>query len=169
MTRWLLFILMIASVVLMRPPAANSQAPPPSLPRSRPRQLPITDSSQAGSVTTGQATAPSASGSTVNTLNSTIQIQGAYQGSTPDGMATKDALPLTLEEAVRRGLSYNLGIIGARQIEDQARAQRLSALAQLLPDITGTADAAVEKTSLATVGLQSVRGLPSGFAFGRVL
>src|SRR5262249_48906092 len=128
MTRWLLFILMLASVVLMRPPAAHSQTPPPSSARARPRQLPITGTSQEGSVTPGQATAPSASGSSVNTLNSTIQIQGAFQGSTPDGIATKDSLPLTLEEAVRRGLSYNLGIIGARQIEDQARAQRLSAL-----------------------------------------
>jgi outer membrane protein TolC len=140
-------------------------APPP---RARPRQLPITGPTQAGSVTTGQATAPSVSGSTVNTLNSSIQIQGAFQGSTPNGSATTEPLALSLDEAIRRGLAYNLGVIAAQDTERQARALRLNALAQLLPDVIGTGSIALEKTSLATVGFQSARGIP-GLEFARVL
>jgi outer membrane protein TolC len=59
-------------------------------------------------------------------------------------------------------------VIGASQTELDARALRRRALAQLLPDVTGTVTAADEKVSLATLGLQSAQGIP-GFQFARVL
>src|SRR5262249_8796990 len=121
-----------------------------------------------GSVTTGQATAPSASSNSVNTLNSSIQVQGAFQGSIPAGAASKERLLLSLDEAIKRGLTYNLGLIGAQEADRQARAQRLGSLAKLLPDITGLGAVAVEQISLATLGLQSAKGL-SGLQFAKVL
>jgi outer membrane protein TolC len=169
MKRLLSFALMIASgFLLLANPAFGQLSPAPETGRVRARQLPVSGSATTGSVTTGQATAPSASAESVNTLNSSIQIQGAFQGSTPTGLVTKEPLPLSLDEAIRRGLAYNLGVIGAQQTERSARAQRLAALAELLPDVNGTATVAAAQTSLATVGLQSVRGL-AGFQFARVL
>jgi outer membrane protein TolC len=104
----------------------------------------------------------------VNTVNSSVQVQGAFQGSTPVGVATKDPLPLSLDDAVSRALSYNLGVIGAVQTEQNARAQRLGALAELLPDILGTASENAEQLVLSTTGLQSARVIP-GIAFARTL
>src|SRR5262245_2457339 len=112
-----LLCLLAVSAVLLRPTVARGQLsePAPSTARARPSQLPLSGSTQTGSVTTGQATVPSASGETVSTLNSSIQIQGPFQGSTPFGVVTKEPLPLPLDEAIRRGLAYNLGVIGAEQ------------------------------------------------------
>src|SRR5262249_50641077 len=54
------------------------------------------------------------------------------------------------------------------QAERDAQALRRAALAELLPDVTGTITAAVEKVSLATLGLQSAKGVP-GFQFARTI
>jgi len=171
MRRLLSLVLMTVSGLLWLPANASgqlSQAPATDRGRSRPRQLPVSGSAQGGSVTTGQATVPSASRESVSTLNSSVQIQGAFQGSTPVGVVTKEPLPLSLDEAIRRGLAYNLGVIGAEQTERSARAQRLAALAELFPDVNGTITSAAAQTSLSTVGLQSVKGF-SAFQFARVL
>src|SRR5881396_3617715 len=157
------------SGLLLLPAVARGQLSQPSAAEhTRPSQLPLSGSTQTGSVTTGQATVPSASRESVSTLNSSIQIQGAFQGSTPFGVVTNESLPLPFDEAIRRGLAYNLGVIGAEQSERSARAQRLAALAELLPDVNGTATGAAAQTSLATVGLQSAKGL-AGFQPARVL
>jgi outer membrane protein TolC len=166
----LLLSLVIVSSLLFLPAVARGQlSPQPSATeRARPSQLPLSGSNQAGSVSTGQATVPSASRESVSTLNSSIQIQRPFQGSTPVGVATKEPLPLSIEEAVRRGLAYNLGVIGAEETKRSARGRRLAALAELLPDIDGVVTAAAAQTSLATVGFQSVRPIP-GFQFAKVL
>ena len=166
-----LLLLVLTASGLLLPAVAHGQLSPSTsttTQRARPLQLPLSGSTQAGSVTTGQATVPSASGESVSTLNSSIQIQGAFQGSTPVGVVTPEPLPLALEEAIRRGLAYNLGVIDAEQTERGARARRAAALAELLPDINGAITGAAAQTSLATVGLQSAKGFP-GFQFARVL
>jgi outer membrane protein TolC len=98
----------------------------------------------------------------VNTLNSNVQIQGPFQGSTPTGTRTKEPLPLSLEESIRRGLAYNLGTIGAENAQREARSQRLRALADLLPDVNGIITASVEQVSLATFGFSgsTIPGIP---------
>ena len=117
-------------------------------------------------MTTSQTVAGTNGG---NTLTGSVQIQGTIQGSTPVGIASPEPLSLNLGDAVRRGLAYNLGVIGATEIERDARAGRREALAALLPDVTGTITAAVEQVSNATLGLQSAKGLPPSFQFARVL
>ena len=106
----------------------------------------------------------------MNTVNSSVQVQGAFQGSTPVGIATKEPLPLSLDEAVRRALSYNLGVIGAEQTETKIARRRPAwgSHAELLPDILGTTSENSDQLVLATTGLQSSRSIP-GFAFGRTL
>src|SRR5262245_35502627 len=157
-------------VVLLAPYSARAQfeSQPPTPIRARPQQFPAPVSTPKGSVTTGQTTTPGAPGGSINTVNSSVQVQGAFQGSTPVGIATKEPLPLSLDEAVSRALSYNMGMIGANQTERTARAQRLGALAQLLPDIVGMGSQNAEQLVLSTTGLQSARGIPS-FAFARTL
>jgi outer membrane protein TolC len=162
------FMLIAVSSVLLLPAGARGQQAQPSSVRSPAEQLPLSGSTANGSVTIEQTPAPGISGPTTNTLNSSIRIQGPFQGSTPTGTATREALALPLEEAVRRGLAYNLGVIGATQMDRDARALRRRALAQFLPDVNGTTTFAVEQVSLATLGLQSAKGIP-GLQFARVL
>ena len=155
-----LSVIALSGLLLLPAVARGQLSQAPTAERVRPSQLPLSGSAQAGSVTTGQATVPSASRESVSTLNSSIRIQGAYQGSTPVGVATDEPLPLSLDDAIRRGLAYNLGVIGSEQTERSARARRLAALAELLPDINGVVTGAAAQTSLATVGLQSTRAIP---------
>src|SRR5262245_43417859 len=133
--------LMIVVGIVSCPGSARGQVPYPSNPTVT-VPLPISEAPPVGSVTTTQATTPGASGG--NTLTGSIQIQGGLQGSVPTGLATPEPLPLNLAEAVRRGLAYNLGVIGATEVERDARALQREALARLLPDLNGTITAAVE-------------------------
>jgi outer membrane protein TolC len=162
-----LTLLTVFGVLL--PGGVFGQQPQPSPVPSGPVGLPIAGAPPVGSVSTTQTTTPGPGGVGGNTLNGSLQIEGAFRGSTPTGVATPEPLPLNLGEAIRRGLAYNLGVIGSTQVERDARAARREALARLLPDVNGTIAAAVEKVSLATIGLQSAQNLPPGFQFGRVL
>lgn len=161
--------LMIALAIVAHPNAVFGQQPPPAPPPTTPLLLPTSGAPRAGTVTTNEATILDGQTISGNTLNGTVQIQGVFGGSTPAGLATPEPLPLNLNEAIRRGLAYNLGIIGATNTERAARAAERSALARLLPNVSGTIMAADEKVSLATLGLQSAQNLPSSFQFGRVL
>jgi outer membrane protein TolC len=157
--------LMALVAVLWHPGDVLAQQATPSPVPTVPEPLPISGAPQSGSVQTSQTVAGTSGG---NTLTGSVQIQGTFQGSTPIGVASRESLPLNLGDAVRRGLAYNLGVIGATEIERDARAGQRDALARLLPDVTGTITAAVEQVSLATLGLQSAKGLP-GFQFARVI
>jgi outer membrane protein TolC len=120
---------------------------------SKAQQVPL---SQSGSVEAQQSTAGSAgSSSSVNTLNSTIQLSGNYQGSVPDPKAPHGSLTLTIGDAIRRGLQFNLGGVSASVSLRQARAQRLAALSQLLPNIYATLTETSAKVDLQTEGFSA--------------
>jgi outer membrane protein TolC len=109
----------------------------------------------AGSVEAQQSTAGSAgSSSSVNTINSTIQVSGGYQGSVPDPKAPQGSLTLTIADAIRRGLQFNLGGVTANVSVRQARAQRLAALSQMLPNIYATLTETSAKVDLQTRALR---------------
>src|SRR5947207_451795 len=84
--------------------------PPEAVPPSdRAVQLPISGrTSEPGSVVTVQNPLPTGLQS-VNTITSTVQVQGTYQGSVPSGQTPGPPLALSLDEAIRRGLQFNLG------------------------------------------------------------
>ncbi len=103
-------------------------------------------------------------GSSVNTSNASLQVQGAYQGSIAAGAVRAEPLSLSLSDAIQRGLQYNLGAIGANENARQARAQRLAAIAQLLPDVTGGVRETVQQVNLAAEGLRINVPIP-GFHF----
>jgi outer membrane protein TolC len=161
--------LLIAVGIASCPDVVLGQQPPPTPPSTTPLFLPVSGVPEAGTVTTIEATTPDGRAISGNTLNGTVQIQGVFGGSTPAGLATPEPLGLNLNEAIRRGLAYNLGVIGSTNTERGARAAERGTLARLLPDVSGTITAADQKVSLATLGLQSAQNLPPGFQFGRVL
>jgi outer membrane protein TolC len=102
-----------------------------------------------------EQSASSSTTSSVNTINTTIQVQGAYQGSVPGPLPADGPIHLTFAEAIQRGLKYNLGALDSSASMKQARAQRLSALSQMLPNIYATISESGAKTDLQTQGLTS--------------
>ena len=86
-------------------------------------------------------------------------LQVSYGGSVPTGQATATPLSLSLREAIRRGLLYNLGILTNREIADTAKAERRRALSTLLPNISAGAIQTSQQLDLAAFGL-SLPGIP---------
>ena len=88
------------------------------------------------------------------------QPQNPFLGSVPAAAGQSAPLTLTFDDAIARGLRYNLGGIESEHVSAEARAARLSALAALLPTISGRAAQVFERLSLTEVGLK-LPGLPS--------
>jgi hypothetical protein len=70
---------------------------------ARVQQIPLSGRQGANTVST-QQNANSSFGSNANTIHTSIQVQGKYQGSVPDPHDTGSALNLTLGDAIQRGL-----------------------------------------------------------------
>ncbi len=95
-------------------------------------------------------------GPPVNPSSSTSQggVDPSYRGSLVMGKASSEVMPLSLEDAIQRGLRTNLGLILQSSSERQANGQRLVQLQQLLPTVTGQASIEVEQLDLAAFGLK---------------
>jgi outer membrane protein TolC len=125
-------------------------APAGTSPRAA--QLPISGrTGQQGSVATVQNPLPGGAQS-VNTITSSVQVQGAYQGSVPSAESPGAPLPLSLAEAIRRGLQYNLSTIAFQNGVRQAHAQRALELANLLPNVNGDLLLTEQQNNLAAFG-----------------
>jgi outer membrane protein TolC len=127
---------------------------------ARATQLPL--SGRGAQATTVQQSAAPSTGSSVNTLTPQIQVQGSYGGSVLGKDNPQGTILLTIEDAVRRGLATNLGVIGADASSQQARAQRLQARSALLPNINASLAENAAKVDLAAEGF-------SASAFGSTL
>jgi len=105
---------------------------------------------QSGSVSAQQTSVPGTTQS-VNTLNSTVSVQGPYGQSAlaASGVAGK----LSLREAVHRGLEYNLGSSGLSNAALQAHGQMRIARSSLLPNLNGSLREVVQQSNLAAQGL----------------
>ena len=141
-------LVMVTGGLACRP--CFSQEGASSTPKAQ--QVPLSPSG--GSVEAQQSTDGSTgSTSSVNTLNSTIQVSGSFAGSIPDPKAPQGSLTLTIADAIHRGLQFNLGGVTANVSVRQARAGRLAALSQMLPNIYGTLTETSAKADLQTLGL----------------
>jgi outer membrane protein TolC len=129
-------------------PAQQSQAP-------QAQQLQLSGLPQGNNSASLQQSASPSTTSSVNTINTTVQVQGAYQGSIAGPFAGDGPIHLTFAQAIQRGLQYNLGALDSSASFKQARAQRLSALSQMLPNIYATISESGAKTDLQTLGLSS--------------
>ncbi|WP_348265051.1 TolC family protein [Telmatobacter sp. DSM 110680] len=84
----------------------------------------------------------------------------SFAGSVATDQATGQTLDLSLDEAMQRGLKNNLGAILSGTQKDSARAQRLTQLQALLPDVEFNAREAVSQVDLAAQGLR-IPGFPT--------
>ncbi len=100
------------------------------------------------------STAETTSGGGIETLNSSVQVDGNVQGSILSSNLPAGAITLTLAEAVRRGLDSNLGTITADNSVRASRAARLQALSTLLPNIAANANDTVTQINLAAFGFK---------------
>jgi outer membrane protein TolC len=87
----------------------------------------------------------------------------AVTGSVPSGLASDQVLQLTLRDAIKMALRYNLGAIESGQNAQIARGQRLLALSNLLPQVSAGASENVQQGNLATFGLSGLKlqGIPT--------
>jgi outer membrane protein TolC len=87
----------------------------------------------------------------------------ATNGSVPSGPATDQVIRLTLQDAIKMALKYNLGAIETGENAQIARGQRLLALSKLLPQVSAGASETVQQLNLGTVGLSGSRvpGIPT--------
>ena len=95
-------------------------------------------------------------GPALNTTSSTTSagIDPSFKGSLVTGKATDGVLPLSLDDAMQRGLRTNLGLILQSSDQRSANGQKLIQLQQLLPTVTGSASIEVEQVDLAAFGLK---------------
>jgi outer membrane protein TolC len=84
----------------------------------------------------------------------------SFSGSVASGAATTTPLDLTLREAIRRGLQFNLGILGNRDVADSVKAERRRTLSTLLPSLSVGATQTSQQIDLVAFGL-NVPGFPS--------
>jgi outer membrane protein TolC len=95
-------------------------------------------------------------GPALNPQSTTSQggIDASFRGSLVRGKATAEVLPLTIDEAIQRGLQNNLGLILQSSNERQSNGSRLQSLQALLPTVTGGASVTVQQIDLAAYGLK---------------
>ena len=77
----------------------------------------------------------------------------SYRGSVPQGQASPTPIPLSLGDAIVRGLKTNLGLLTSEQASREVRAQRLRALSGLLPRVTGQVSATEQQINLQALGV----------------
>jgi len=90
--------------------------------------------------------------SSVNTLNTSVQVQGPYAGSVAGGKPFSGKL--SLREAIARALESNLGTEGMTQAMRQARGQARVARGSLMPNINGYLRETVQTSNLQALGLR---------------
>jgi outer membrane protein TolC len=83
-----------------------------------------------------------------------------YQGSVSQEKATPGVLPLSLDDAIQRGLRFNLGLVLTTQNIQSARGARLEELQPLLPTATASIKEALQETDLQAEGLR-IPGFPA--------
>jgi len=87
-----------------------------------------------------------------------------FSGSVPVGKPTQGALPLSLQDAINRGLRQNLGALLSSADIQSARGQRWEYLSALLPHVTADPFIDVSRINLSEIGFKNpgAIGLPIG-------
>jgi len=105
--------------------------------------------------TDGQLISPASS------VSSALGPENPYLGSVPTGAPTGTVLKLSLSDALDRGLKYNLGLIESDVRTRTTRAERLSSLNELLPNVDAFISQTAEQVNLRALGLKiPIAGFP---------
>jgi len=89
----------------------------------------------------------------------TLPAQNQFEGSVATGTATSVRLPLSLADAIARGMKTNLGVLVASQDVRTSQAARGLALSRLLPDLTAGVSETSEQINLAAFGFKNFPGI----------
>lgn len=109
-------------------------------------------STSSGSIATPRPINP-ATGTTNPSARAT-QTLNPYLGSISVGPLVPGEMKLSLEDAIARGLKFNLGLIENQQAGATVRAQRERALSALLPQISARAQQTYQQLSYKELGLK---------------
>ncbi len=82
-----------------------------------------------------------------------------FAGSVP-AEPVPGVIPLSLQDAINRGLKQNLGLLLSHADIGSARGQRWEQLSALLPHVTAAPNVNASKSNLAEIGLTSFAGIP---------
>ena len=122
--------------------------------------MPLSGRENASGAVSVQQTATS---NGAETITSSTQIGGGFQGSIPGESVPPGAITLSLGDAVRRGLQTNLGAVTANYSAQMSAAQRAQQLSYLLPNISANATETGTEINLAAYGFKF--NLPPGLGF----
>ena len=117
----------------------------------------------AGVLLYGAATSVAQTGTTPSSSTPGQAIPGTlgvspFAGSVPAKLVP-GVLPLSLQDAIDRGLKQNLGLLLSNADIRLARGQRWEQLSALLPHVTAAPYVAASKINLAELGISSLAGL----------
>ena len=93
----------------------------------------------------------------------------AFQGSASSGPLTDQPLSLSLNEAVQRGLRYNLGGITSEQFARQAQGESISARSLLFPNLSGSLRESLQQIDLASFGFKFAIPASLGFSIPNIV
>ena len=93
----------------------------------------------------------------------------SYRGSVPQGQASDTPIPLTLIQAIERGLRANLGLLTSVEAGRESVAQRVRALSALLPHVTGQVSAVEQQLNLAALGFNVMIPPSVGFSIPTIV
>jgi len=105
----------------------------------------------AGPVTSSASDTTQSSSATSNSPVAPSQSTSPYQGSVP-GKLEPGVLPISLQDAINRGLKTNLGLLLSSQDVQSARGERWKQLSALLPNVTTSSYVAGSQVDLAEFG-----------------
>ena len=89
-----------------------------------------------------------------------LEGQGQFLGGVTQGKATADEIPLSLEDAIQRGLKNNLGTLLSDETRRRSEAARMRSLADLLPNVSVRTGGSEQQINLAAFGFSGFPGLP---------
>jgi outer membrane protein TolC len=134
------------AVVAALPAGLWAQLGPSSAPSTGTDELPVAVSAQQKLAQPGPAVNPTSTATPSG-------VDQSFKGSIVEGKATNEVLPLSLDEAMQRGLRTNLGLVLQNTNARGQGGQRLVQLQELLPKVTGSASYTVQQVDLAAYGL----------------
>jgi outer membrane protein TolC len=85
---------------------------------------------------------------------------GPFSGGVPTGQRTSEPIPLTLADALARGLQHNVAAITGEQDIASAEGEQWRARSELLPNLSGLLAAERQVINLAALGFSDFPGVP---------
>lgn len=85
-----------------------------------------------------------------------VSLPTQFQGSAPEGRATREVLQIDFKDAIDRALRNNLGALLASDQTETARGERWKELSELLPNVSARVQENVQTQALAALGFNKL-------------